>query len=134
MYLQDLLMNAVSRREDLHPSNIMYNLVVPWVYRQTFTARSFAVYGPRLWNSIPDDIKGSPTIESFKSRVKTLLYNNFFYLIIYTNILIRNIIILTNLNALQYVKFEEQLFYLCVVKCHQNAVVIWQVLYQINKV
>ena len=65
MYLQDLLMNAVPRREGLHSSKIMYNLVVPQVQRQTFTARSLAVYGPSLWNSIPDDIKRSPTLESF---------------------------------------------------------------------
>ena len=74
MYLQDLLVNAVPRREGLCSSNIMYNLVVPWVQRQTFAARSFAVYGHSLCNSLPDDIKRSPTLESFKSRVKTLLY------------------------------------------------------------
>ena len=68
MYLQDLLMNAVPRREGLCSSNMMYNLVVPQVYRQTFAARSFAVYGPRLWNFIPDDIKKPPTLESFKSK------------------------------------------------------------------
>ena len=48
MYLQDLLVNAVPRRDGLHSSNMMYDLVVPWVHRQTFAARSFAVYGSRL--------------------------------------------------------------------------------------
>ena len=78
MYLQDLLVNAVPRREGLNSSNIMYNLVVPQVHRQTFAARLFAVYGPSLLNSIPDDIKRSPTLESFKSRVETLLYKSAF--------------------------------------------------------
>ena len=74
MYLQDLLVNTIPRREGLHFSNNMYNLVVPQVHRQTFATRSFAVYGPSLWNSIPDNIKRSPTLELFKNRVKTLLY------------------------------------------------------------
>ena len=79
MNLQDLLVNAVPRRDGLHSSSMMYNLVVPQVHRQIFAARSFAVYAPRLWNSIPDDIKRVPTLESFKSRVKTLLYKRAFY-------------------------------------------------------
>ena len=78
MHLQDLLVNAVPRREGLCSSSIMYTLVVPCVQRQTFAARSFVVYGPSLWNSIPDGIKRSPTLESFRSRVKTLLYKQVF--------------------------------------------------------
>ena len=74
MYLQDLLVNATSRWEGLHSGSTMHNLVVPHVQRQTFAARSFAVYSLSLWNTIPDDVKKSPNLELFKSRVKTLLY------------------------------------------------------------
>ena len=74
MYLQDLLVNVTPRWERLHSGSTMQNLVVPCVQRQTFAARSFAFYSPSLWNTIPDDIKKSPTLELFKSRVKTLLY------------------------------------------------------------
>ena len=74
MYLQDLLVNTTPRWEGLHSSSNMHNLVVPHVQRQIFAARSFAVYSPSLWKTIPDDIKRSPTVELFKSRVKTLLH------------------------------------------------------------
>ena len=81
---QILLVNAVPRRDGLCSSSMMYNWVVPRVHRQAFAARSFAVYGPRLWNSILDDIKRAPTLESFKSRVKTLLYKWAFYTSLFT--------------------------------------------------
>ena len=74
MYLQDLLVNATPRQKGLHSSSNMHNLVVPHLQRQTFAARSFDIYSPSLWNTIPDNIKRSPTLELFKSRVKILLY------------------------------------------------------------
>ena len=40
--------------------------------------RAFSVAGPRLWNSIPLHIRSAPSIESFKSRLKTLFYSQAF--------------------------------------------------------
>ena len=80
MYQQDLLVNAVPRRDGLHYSSMMYNFVVPQIHRQTFAARSFAVYGPRLWNSISDDIKRAPTLESFKVELRHYYTNRLFIL------------------------------------------------------
>lgn len=38
-------------------------------------ARAFSVYGPHLWNSIPDTLRASPTLETFKVNLKTYLFN-----------------------------------------------------------
>ncbi|XP_051980605.1 uncharacterized protein LOC127641781 [Xyrauchen texanus] len=37
--------------------------------------RAFSVAGPRLWNSIPLDVRSAPSIPVFKSRLKTYLYS-----------------------------------------------------------
>ena len=39
--------------------------------------RSFSYIGPRLWNEVPIEIRKLSDLESFKSGLKTLLYNNF---------------------------------------------------------
>ena len=39
--------------------------------------RAFSVQGPKLWNSLPADIRNSPTVNRFKSALKRyLLINN----------------------------------------------------------
>ena len=37
--------------------------------------RAFAVAAPRLWNCLPPDVRLSPSITTFKSRLKTHLYS-----------------------------------------------------------
>ena len=39
-----------------------------------FGDRAFSVAGPRCWNSIPPSIRAAPTMESFKSRLKTYYF------------------------------------------------------------
>ena len=36
--------------------------------------RSFSVNGPSLWNSLPDSVKNSTSVDVFKSRLKTYLF------------------------------------------------------------
>ena len=35
---------------------------------------SFAFDAPTVWNSLPEDIRASPTIASFRKKLKTYLY------------------------------------------------------------
>ena len=35
---------------------------------------SFAFDAPTAWNSLPEDIRASPTIASFRKKLKTYLY------------------------------------------------------------
>jgi hypothetical protein len=38
--------------------------------------RSFSVISPKLWNSLPDDVRNSSTAAQFKSRLKTHLFQS----------------------------------------------------------
>ena len=55
-------------------------LIVPKTTRKTFGDRAFAKAGPFLWNERPADIREASTVETFKSRLKTFLFKNAFYL------------------------------------------------------
>jgi hypothetical protein len=48
--------------------------------RKTFGDRTFGKAGPFLWNELPADIREVSTVETFKSRFKTFLFNKAFYL------------------------------------------------------
>ena len=54
------------------------NLLLPRT-RRKFGDRAFAVAAPRVWNSLPTDIKlHQSTTSSFKRRLKTVLFNRGF--------------------------------------------------------
>ena len=46
-------------------------LIFPYVESKTFATQAFSVCGPRLWNSLPDAIRSSDTLEKFKYLLKT---------------------------------------------------------------
>ena len=53
-------------------------LIVP---KTTFTSRgdrAFHTAPPRLWNSLPVEIKISQSVNSFKGRLKTHLFDSYF--------------------------------------------------------
>ena len=44
--------------------------------RTNYGDRSFAVYGPRVWNSLPDELRSPDiTLATFRNKLKTLLFN-----------------------------------------------------------
>ena len=49
-------------------------LIVPKVRSKTYGEASFQYYGPRLWNSLPEDLRAAPTVHIFKSKLKTYLF------------------------------------------------------------
>ncbi len=53
-------------------------LSVPRVKCTTFGGRAFAYVAPDLWNSIPVYIRCSPSVDSFKSNLKTYLFKRYF--------------------------------------------------------
>ena len=55
-------------------SSAAKNLSVPKSRTTTYGDRSFACACPKLWNQLPQHIKLSETLESFKSRLKTHLF------------------------------------------------------------
>ena len=44
-----------------------------------YGGRTFSVAAPRVWNKLPNSIRTKPTIESFKSALKTHLFRQHFY-------------------------------------------------------
>ncbi|XP_067097450.1 uncharacterized protein [Osmerus mordax] len=53
-------------------------LVVPKVKKKTAGGRAFSYRAPLLWNKLPVSIKESDTVSTFKIRLKTLLFSQFY--------------------------------------------------------
>ena len=73
-YLCNLLTVNETNDRCLRSSSQYRRLIVPFVRLQTFVAWSFSVTAPRLWNSIPNYIKQSSTLDLFKTNLKTFLF------------------------------------------------------------
>ena len=73
-YLMDMIQERDMHQEGLRSNRDHKSLVVPWTRRQTFASRSFSVVGPMLWNSLPNTIKQSNTLDVFKTKLKTHLF------------------------------------------------------------
>ncbi|KAI5616355.1 hypothetical protein C0J50_24082, partial [Silurus asotus] len=50
-------------------------LVVPRIAKSTKGGRAFSHLAPKLWNSLPDGVRGSDTLTQFKCRLKTYLFS-----------------------------------------------------------
>ena len=74
MYLQRLITKKKIKHPGLWSSITKHLLEVPTTTRHTFAERSFSVYGPKLWNTLPSSIKESKTIDIFKTNLKTYLF------------------------------------------------------------
>ena len=72
-YLSDLIHQYVPRRR-LRSSD-SGQLAKPSSDLKTFGERAFSVAAPTLWNSLPKDIRDSPTLDIFKSALKTHLFS-----------------------------------------------------------
>ena len=77
-YLKVLLNEYTTTRQGLRSEQSYKRLVVPRTVRKTFTFRAFSVYGPSLWNQIPNYLKELRSLDSFKKDLKTFLFNNAF--------------------------------------------------------
>ena len=45
---------------------------------KTYGCRAFSHRAPTLWNALPDDIRQVELLETFKSKLKTHLFRQFF--------------------------------------------------------
>lgn len=76
-YLSDLLVPYIPVRE--LRSSCLNLLEEPKFRRARYGGRAFAVVAPKLWNGLPLAIKQSNSVDSFKRRLKTLLFREAFY-------------------------------------------------------
>ena len=60
------------RRSTLH-SATQDHLLVPMITSE-YGKRSFAFAGPSCWNQLPDHVRQSPSVDTFKRRLKTRLF------------------------------------------------------------
>ena len=68
----------------------LYHDLYRWRTRTKFGERAFSYAGPAVWNLLPDDLRRTPTINSFKRKLKTYLfisafswfYFSFFYYVL----------------------------------------------------
>ena len=75
-YLSDLLLSYQPSRT-LRSSGTGL-LTIPRVRTKTHGEAAFSYYGPRLWNSLPENLRAAETVDVFKKRLKTHLFNQAF--------------------------------------------------------
>ena len=47
--------------------------------RKAHGFRTFACFGPLIWNSLPQDLRHCPALSSFKAKLKTFLFSQYFH-------------------------------------------------------
>jgi len=58
---------------------MLLSLVVSITVRsKTHREVAFSYYGPRLWNSLPENLRAAETVDVFKKGLKTHLFNQAF--------------------------------------------------------
>ena len=73
-YLTELLTEKKISMPGLHSANRNKLLTTPMTTRKTFASRAFSVYGPTVWNKLPDHIRTSAYYSTFKRELKTHLF------------------------------------------------------------
>ena len=72
-YLQNLTHSKVSL-QSLRISDDKYLLQTPTMSNLDYKNRSFYICAPRIWNSLPLDIRSCSSIDLFKSKLKTYYF------------------------------------------------------------
>ena len=72
-YLQDLL-HVYSPNRTLRSAMDSTILVKPTPNYKSLGERAFTFYGPKIWNSLPSDIRNIKSINTFKSNLKTFFF------------------------------------------------------------
>ena len=76
-YISELL-HAYSPSRTLRSSSDTRLFQIPRYRRKTHAFRSFAHFGPSLWNNLPFDLRNLPSLSSFKTQLKTHLFRESF--------------------------------------------------------
>ena len=76
-YLSELLHLYSPSRSLRSPSNTRM-LKIQRFNRKTHGFRTFSHFGPHIWNNLPQDIRHSATLSSFKKQLKTFLFSEYF--------------------------------------------------------
>ncbi len=70
-------LKVTAGRPGLRSGKRKLHLKIPFTKCQTFVDRSFSVYGPKMWNNLPDDIRAAVDIGTCKRKLKTWMFTRF---------------------------------------------------------
>ena len=71
----DFIISIYTTRSRLRSSLDKYLLNVPKV-RTGFGERAFRYSGPKIWNDLPNGVRASESLNSFKQKLKTHLFKS----------------------------------------------------------
>ena len=78
-YLQDLIQLEMNNHgRSMRSTNNYKTLHIPRVKRKTFANRSFSIQGPKLRNTLRNEIRSAKTGEEFKKKLKAYYYKEAF--------------------------------------------------------
>ena len=77
-YIQDLINDYITPQRNLH-SGSKCLLETPNYNLESYGKRAFSVAAPRLWNSLPMELKTSTSIDIFKKKLKTYLFKHSYF-------------------------------------------------------
>ena len=77
-YLSELLYDYTPSRT-LRSSSDTRMLEIQKYKGKTHGFRTFSCFGPHIWNSLPQDLRHCSTLSSFKAKLKTFLFSQYFH-------------------------------------------------------
>ena len=77
-YLSGLL-HVYTPPRTLRSSSDTRMLEIQRYKRKTPGFRTFSCFGPHIWNSLPQDLRHCSTLSSFKAKLKTFLFSQYFH-------------------------------------------------------
>ena len=77
-YLSELL-HVYTPSCTLSSSSDTRMLEIQQYKRKTHGFRTFSCFGPHIWNSLPQDLRHCATLSSFKAKLKTFLFSQYFH-------------------------------------------------------
>ena len=73
------LLNVYTPSRTLRSSSDTRMLEIQQYKRKTHGFRTFSCFGPHIWNSLPQDLRHCATLSSFKAKLKTFLFSQYFH-------------------------------------------------------
>ena len=77
-YLSELL-HIYTPSRTLRSSSDTNMLEIQQYKCKTHGFRTFSCFGPHIWNSLPQDLRHCSTLSSFKAKLKTFLFSQYFH-------------------------------------------------------
>ena len=78
-YLSDILTPAKQPKPGLRSQRKENILHVPFTKRKSFADRAFSVFGPRIWNSLPDNLRTTSDYNEFRRGLKVHLFSKAYH-------------------------------------------------------